>query len=106
MLETRLDKQEQQFKNAEEEIVTLKDYIQELETKLAPLLNDGKSRAFSTTVDGNANRLIGFYPRTCAEARDSGLPEYKQSGMYWIDPDGVGIGEDSIYVYCDMTTGK
>lgn len=28
------------------------------------------------------------------------------SGMYWIDPDGQGVGDDPIYVYCDMTTGK
>jgi hypothetical protein len=25
--------------------------------------------------------------------------------MQWIDPDGQGIGDDPIYVYCDMTTG-
>ena len=28
------------------------------------------------------------------------------SGMYWIDPDGQGIGDDPIYVECDMTTGS
>lgn len=25
--------------------------------------------------------------------------------MYWIDPDGQGIGDNPISVYCDMTTG-
>ena len=42
--------------------------------------------------------------RTCREtkAADPSL----SSGMYWIDPDGQGIGDDPIYVYCDMTTGK
>jgi hypothetical protein len=25
------------------------------------------------------------------------------SGMQWIDPDGQGIGDDPIYVYCDMS---
>ena len=28
------------------------------------------------------------------------------SGMHWIDPDGQGVGDDPIYVYCDMATGK
>ena len=42
-------------------------------------------------------------PRTCQEIRaaDPSLP----SGMQWIDPDGQGVGDDPIYVYCNMTTG-
>jgi hypothetical protein len=43
-------------------------------------------------------------PRTCTEARlaDPTLT----SGMHWIDPDGQGVGDDPIYVYCNTTTGK
>ncbi len=43
-------------------------------------------------------------PRTCREARaaDPSL----NSGMYWIDPDGQGVGDDPIYVYCDMAKGN
>ncbi|XP_046646959.1 uncharacterized protein LOC124337002 [Daphnia pulicaria] len=43
-------------------------------------------------------------PRTCREARaaDPSL----SSGMYWIDPDGQGVGDDPIYVYCDMAKGS
>ena len=43
------------------------------------------------------------FPRTCRELRaaDPSLP----SGMHWIDPDGQSIGDDPIYVYCDMTKG-
>jgi hypothetical protein len=43
-------------------------------------------------------------PRTCKEARaaDPSL----SSGMYWIDPDGQGVGDDPIYVYCDMAKGN
>ncbi len=26
--------------------------------------------------------------------------------MHWIDPDGQGVGDDPIYVYCDMTSGQ
>jgi hypothetical protein len=42
-------------------------------------------------------------PRTCRELRaaEPSLP----SGMHWIDPDGQGVGDDLIYVYCDMTSG-
>jgi hypothetical protein len=42
--------------------------------------------------------------RTCREIRsnDLSLP----SGMYWIDPDGQGVGDDAIFVHCDMTTGN
>ncbi|XP_032780852.2 uncharacterized protein LOC116919081 [Daphnia magna] len=42
-------------------------------------------------------------PRTCLEAHliDPSL----SSGKYWIDPDGQGVGDAPIYVYCDMTSG-
>ncbi|XP_046457504.1 contactin-associated protein-like 2 [Daphnia pulex] len=42
--------------------------------------------------------------RTCSEARaaDPSLT----MGMHWIDPDGQGVGDDPIFVYCDMATGK
>lgn len=42
-------------------------------------------------------------PKTCLEAltADPSL----ESGMYWIDPDGQGRGDNPIYVYCNMTTG-
>ena len=41
--------------------------------------------------------------RTCRQVRD-GDPSLT-SGMYWIDPDGQGIGDGPINVYCDMATG-
>ena len=43
-------------------------------------------------------------PRSCAEARlaDPSLP----SGNYYVDPDGTNSGDDPIYVYCNMATGK
>jgi hypothetical protein len=43
-------------------------------------------------------------PRTCREAHlaDPTLT----SGMHWIDPDGQAVGNDPIYVYCDMNSGK
>ncbi len=43
-----------------------------------------------------------LFPLTRREVRaaDPSL----SSGMHWIDPDGVG--DDPIYVFCDMTKGK
>jgi hypothetical protein len=45
----------------------------------------------------------GSIHRTCREASlaDPSLT----SGMHWIDPDGQGVGDDPIHVYCDMLTG-
>ncbi len=43
-------------------------------------------------------------PRTCRELRAAN-PSLA-SGMQFIDPDGQGNGDDPIYVYCDMATGK
>jgi hypothetical protein len=42
-------------------------------------------------------------PRTCREAHLSNPA--LASGMYWIDPDGQGVGDDPISVYCDMASG-
>ncbi len=44
-----------------------------------------------------------FFPRTCREVR--AMDPSLISGMHWIDPDGQGVGDDPIYVYCDMTSG-
>ncbi|XP_057371856.1 uncharacterized protein LOC130692794 [Daphnia carinata] len=83
--------QELRLQNYANQMVSLQEKIQRLESIL-----HSNFQSLNTAV---------FSPRTCQEARDSGLPEFSQSGMYWIDPDGVGIGDGSIYVYCDMTTG-
>ena len=43
-------------------------------------------------------------PRTCQEARGNNLS--LSSGMYGIDPDGNNVGDDAIYVFCNMETGN
>lgn len=91
-MDAKLRDQELRLQNHASQIVSLREEIQRLESILHN--NNLKSQ----------NKAV-FSPRTCQEALDSGLPEFSQSGMYWIDPDGVGIGDGSIYVYCDMTTG-
>jgi len=39
--------------------------------------------------------------KSCLEAYEAGS---RNDGVYEIDPDGLGEGEDSFNVYCDMTT--
>ena len=48
-------------------------------------------------------RANDFLRRSCYELRSFNplLP----SGMYWLDPDGMGAGEAPVFVYCDLTTG-
>ena len=62
-----------------------------------------KEREFSSS---NSEQSVGksdMFFRTCGELHtaDPSLA----SGMYWIDPDGQGIGDEPIYAYCDRTKG-
>ena len=57
----------------------------------------------SVQLENRQPRQVAIH-RTCHEARvaDPSLP----SGMYWIDPDGQGVGDDPINVVCDMMSGN
>ena len=57
---------------------------------------------YSSIRERSLGRSVSF-PRTCRELRSA--DPTLTSGMHWIDPDGQGIGDDPIYVYCDMTKG-
>jgi hypothetical protein len=91
-------------KNAQLEIK-----VQEQENILISLLGQtNQSESDLKLLPNNRQNAIqssgkSGIPRTCRELRatDPSLP----SGMHWIDPDGQGIGDDPIYVYCDMTSG-
>ena len=48
-------------------------------------------------------KLGATYRKNCDEIRTN--DPSKESGMYWIDPDGHGIGDAPIHVFCNMTTG-
>ncbi len=78
--------------------------VQQQEKELMNLshLQKGNVHQSSTKLD-SVKEGKSFILRTCRETRaaDPSLT----SGMYWIDPDGQGIGDDPIYVYCDMATG-
>jgi hypothetical protein len=79
--------------------------VEELETKVKT-----HEKWLPSILDHNARKIphthtpTGKIRRTCAEIRSMDLTI--PSGMQWIDPDGQGVGETPIYVYCDMTTGK
>ena len=61
-----------------------------------------KNERQSVSTSSAITKLAIF--RTCREVRAADDPTLA-SGMHWIDPDGQGIGEDPIYVYCNMATG-
>ena len=59
---------------------------------------------YSSIREQLVGRSVSF-PRTCREFRASDLT--LTSGMHCqIDLGGQGIGDDPIYVYCDMTKDK
>ncbi len=86
-LELKVQQQEQLLFTMKDEIKTISEYVP----------SNFAIKRQSTVVDKS------IFPRTCREvhAADPSL----SSGMHWIDPDGQGVGEDPIYVYCDMTKG-
>ena len=54
-------------------------------------------------VENNGGKKVNSLPRSCSELKsaDPTLP----SGNYAIDPDGTDIGDQPIYVYCNMVNG-
>ena len=65
---------------------------------------DALNEKQSTTVIRNEPTIKSdFVARTCHELRDS--DPNLSSGMYYVDPDGPNVGENPIYVYCNMVTG-
>ena len=86
--------------------------VQEQETIINFLLQTNElpvSPTGSKSIANNRQNVIqssgkSGIPRTCRELRAAN-PSLS-SGMQWIDPDGQGIGDDPIYVYCNMSSGK
>ncbi len=74
-----------------------------LEAAELPVSTDSKLFPVKKEISIRSTGKSGS-PRTCRElqATDPSL----SSGMHWIDPDGQGVGDDPIYVYCDMTSGQ
>ena len=85
--------------------------IQHLETIFNEQQKEYQSSPHAFQAVGKGTHLIKTQAemrnaifRTCKELSQAD-PSLK-SGMYWIDPDGQGVGDDPIYVECDMATGK
>ncbi len=86
--------------------------VQEQETILSFLLQENElpvSPIGSKSIENYRQNVIqssgkSGIPRTCRELRAAN-PSLS-SGMQFIDPDGQGIGDNPIFVYCDMSTGK
>jgi hypothetical protein len=93
-------------------VTRLEAKVQEQETILNFLLQSNEvpiSSTVSKSIENYRQNVIqsngrSGIPRTCRELRATN-PSLA-SGMQWIDPDGQGIGDDPIYVFCDMSTGK
>jgi hypothetical protein len=98
-------------KQLEAKNVQLEVKIQDQERRLTSLLEAAELPVSTDSKLFPINKEIAIrstgksgIPRTCRQhqAIDPSLP----SGMHWIDPDGQGVGDNPIYVYCDMTSGK
>jgi hypothetical protein len=74
----------------------LKEEIRQLKTKVSDSEKDLHNKGDVTSSKGGISR-------SCHEARlaDPSL----STGVYWIDPDGQGVGDDPIQVNCDMSSG-
>ena len=104
---TNLERNEQTLKEKvdqlEEDLTFWKNRVKLLENNT---ITAEKSKLSSDLVQQQSTSMsmgkTAIY-RTCRESR-SADPSLS-SGMYWIDPDGIGMGDDPIYVYCNMTSG-
>ena len=100
----RLEELELKMTRLEDTVQKQEKMIISLQPKETPI---GSGKFIPSHLALNDQPKIGksaSFPRTCRELRtaDPSLT----TGMHWIDPDGQGVGDDPIYVLCDMVTGK
>jgi hypothetical protein len=110
VIEAKLNHLENENRQLKETVTQLKIKIEQQDSILRDLLENWQtnkeSKLSSTNVllENPSNGKSAFIPRTCREARLSNPA--LTSDIYWIDPDGQGVGDDPISVYCDMVSGK
>ena len=89
----------------ETKVTQLEAQLEQQESLLESLQSKEKTHLYNSAIanPSSTSYFSASIARTCREARaaDPALI----SGMYWIDPDGQGVGDDPIKVYCDMTSG-
>ncbi len=104
---TRLEFLEQKIQEQESEMIRLKAVVEQQESILVAMQTGRKTNPEFIPSSFNFKEQSAveksMFPRTCREIRAA--DPVLASGMYWIDPDGQGVGADPIYVYCDMTKG-
>ena len=97
----RLEELESKVTQLEGKVTRLEEKERQQELQIEKLQNERE--ICSAIGERSMGRSVSF-PRTCRELRSS--DPTLTSGMHWIDPDGQGVGDDPIYVYCNMATGK
>ncbi|XP_059351518.1 uncharacterized protein LOC130694059 isoform X2 [Daphnia carinata] len=107
--QARIEQLEENYVNIKEhfeaKIIDLEKKVGQLEEKikkqdsLLAVLKKGL-HPLKDNIDTNQHLRPNAILRTCHEINVAN-PSYP-SGMYWIDPDGQGIGDPPIHVYCDM----
>ena len=92
----------------EEKITELVEKVELQDSQIIALQNELKNvtKLVVNNVDVIDRKPVGNNPvfRTCHEINEAN-PSLG-SGIHWIDPDGKGIGDDAISVYCNMTSGN
>jgi hypothetical protein len=112
IVEEKVNHLEDENKQLKEIVTQLKTKIGQQDSILTDLLKNRhqqdkeslKLLSKNVLLENPTSGKSAAMPRTCRETRLSNPA--LASGMYWIDPDGQGVGDDPISVYCDMNSGK
>ena len=93
----------------ETKVARLEARVERQESIIAALMKNEKNKKLSSMNVSTTFAMDQKYKqdanlRTCQDVQASN--PLLESGMYWIDPDGQGVGDNAIHVFCNMTSGK
>lgn len=80
-----------------EENAQLKSKYEVLAAQIQNIMSNEKS---NFKENNNMYNRMNNIPRSCSEILYS--DPLAKSGNYYIDPDGTDVGDDPIFVFCDM----